>query len=94
MVGPVGISKAVVSSYCDLDSISSKAKEIHFRKFISNPLLELVLQRFSDLECITMSESAYKRMNSKMIYKVKKSKLQIRVSRLIGRPNILERNSL
>jgi len=92
MVGPVGISKAVVSSYCDLDSISLKVEEIHFRKFISKPLLELVLQRFLDLKRITMSESAYKRMSPRMIYKVKKSKLQIRVSTLIGRPNILERN--
>ena len=92
IVGHVGISKAVVSSYSDLDQISSQAKEIHFRKFVSQPLLDKVLEQFSDLERITMSESAYKRMSPRMIYKVQESKLQIRVSSLIGRPSLLERN--
>ncbi len=94
VVGHVGISKAVVSSYSDLYSISPDVKEIHFRKFVSKNLLELVVEKFSNLERITMSESAYQRLNSNMLYIVEKNKLKIEVSTCIGRPSLLERSLL
>ncbi len=94
VIGHIGISRAVISSYSDLYSISPEAREIHFRKFVSKNLLEKTIERFSKLERITMSESAFNRLNSDMLYIVEKNKLKIEVSSCIGRPSLLERGSL
>ena len=82
--------RAVLSSYSDLYKISSNARIIHFRKFISKRLLKIILEKNSDLREISLSKYASKRLNNKCIEILSKNRIQIKVSLFRGRPNKLE----
>jgi len=82
--------RAVLSSYSDLSKISSNVKIIHFRKFISKKLLKIILCEYPDLREISLSKYASKRLNNKCIEILSKSRIQIKISLVRGRPNELE----
>jgi hypothetical protein len=82
--------RAVLSSYSDLYKISSNVKIIHFRKFISRKLLRIVIEKCPNLEIISISRYASKRLNSNISKIILSRKIELIVSFEIGRPNNLK----
>ncbi len=80
----------VISSYSDLYKISSNVKIIHFRKFISRKLLRIVIEKCPNLEIISISRYASKRLNSNISKIILSRKIELIVSFEIGRPNNLK----
>ena len=82
--------RAVLSSYSDVSKLSSDVKVVHFRKFVSKRILEMVMVKCSDLEEISLSKYASKRLNGKCLRLLSKNKVSVKISLIIGRPNVLE----
>jgi len=82
--------RAVISSYSDLSKLSSNVKIIHFRKFVSKKLLNLVLEKCPNLEIISLSGYASKRLNSNISKIILSMKIELVVSIELGRPNNLK----
>ncbi len=75
----------VISSYSDLSKISPCAKSVHFRKFVSKRLLSLVVQKCRNLQSVSVSKYAYRRL-------VFSHDVDVKISgRMPGRPSAIER---
>ena len=86
--------RAVISSYSDLSRISSNVKIIHFRKFVSKRILNLILNKCPNLKKISLSNYASKRLNHKCMNILSENKIVIKISSNRGRPSILELNNI
>jgi hypothetical protein len=84
--------RAVLSSYSDISKISSNVKIIHFRKFVSKKVLNIVIKKCPKLKIISLSRYASKRLNSNLIEILYLNQISLEISKKdIGRPNLLER---
>ena len=84
--------KAVISSYSDLSKISSNIKIIHFRKFISRNILNIILERCQNLKIISISNYASKRINSNIEKIISNKNIELKISSERGRPNKLRKH--
>lgn len=83
--------KAVISSYSDLNRLSSSISEVHFRKFLNSKMLFEVLEKCQNLEKISLSKSAHSRCHNSVLEKVNKSGMKLIISDVKGRPNMVVR---
>ncbi|MBI2543043.1 MAG: hypothetical protein HYW24_02565 [Candidatus Aenigmarchaeota archaeon] len=82
----------VVSSYSDLSRISPNIRKVHFRKFISKNLLKNLLLHCPELKRISVSNSASKRLNDKLVSYIAEKGIEIEYSKSAsGRPNLLHK---
>ncbi len=82
----------VISSYSDVEKLSPLISEVHFRKFLNCNILFQVLEKCGELKKASVSKSAYSRCDSKCLEKLKESKIDVKISKVKGRPSILEIN--
>ncbi len=82
----------VLSSYADLSRISASIRKVHFRKFISRKLLDEILLYCPNLKEISVSGSAAKRVNDKLVSYIADKGLKVAYTdSSSGRPNLLMR---
>lgn len=79
----------VISSYSDLSELSPKIKHIHFRKFVSKKILNEVRENCPNLDKISFSSSAAKRLQNYSFLIPAKAEIKI-LERKSGRPNLIE----
>ena len=84
----MNLGPAVISSYSDLSKLSQKVKSVHFRKFVSRKLLEIILEKCPRLESISLSKYAHGRLHFDFL-KYKRVKIIIS-GKSSGRPNLVE----
>ena len=85
----MNVGHVVISSYSDLSKLSQKVKSVHFRKFVSRKLLEIILKQCPKLESISFSRYAHGRLHSDFL-KHKIIRVEIS-SKSPGRPNLVEK---
>jgi len=81
--------KAVLSSYSDISKIPSDVKSIHFRKFISKRILEIILRNCPNITCISISKYASKRLSLEILNLISNKNIDLEISLYRGRPNKL-----
>lgn len=75
--------------------MSSEIKIIHFRKFVSRKMVNIILDSCINLKKVSLSRYASSKCSSEIIDYMSEKGLQIQVSnRSIGRPNLLERGDI
>ncbi|MFH1228935.1 MAG: hypothetical protein V1678_00735 [Candidatus Aenigmatarchaeota archaeon] len=82
--------RAVISSYSDVSKLSSKIRMVHFRKFLSSRMLDIALKRCPNLEMVSLSVYASKRLNSNIYKLMFNRNIELKISRHVGRPSVLE----
>jgi hypothetical protein len=82
--------RAVLSSYSDVSKLSSSVRAIHFRKFVSSKLFNMAIEECPNLKIISVSKYASKRLSSSILEIILKRQIELRVSEMKGRPNILD----
>jgi hypothetical protein len=85
----VNAKQLVISSYSDLSELSPKIKNIHFRKFVSKKMLNTIKESCPELDRISFSSSAAKRLQHCSSSLPTKAEIQI-LARKSGRPNLIE----
>lgn len=81
--------RAVLSSYSDISKISSSIRIVHFRKFISKRMLDMILEICPSLIVISISKYASKRLNPNILNLISDKRIELRVCSERGRPTML-----
>jgi hypothetical protein len=91
----VNVKQLSISSYSDLSKLSSDVKIVHFRKFISRRMVDMILGSCRGIKKVSLSRYASEKCNSEIIDYLTDKGLQIHISnRGNGRPNLLERTGV
>jgi hypothetical protein len=87
----VNAKQVSISSYSDLLKLSSAIKSVHFRKFVSERLMNRVIQKCNNLKTVHFSKSAFGRCDKRILELLNKKKINYNISRRnSGRPNLIE----
>jgi len=87
----VNVKHLSISSYNDVQKISSSVESVHLRKFASVKLIKKILKKNSDIAKIYCSKYVYSRSNSHVFDFIENKNIEVVVqTKGPGRPNLLE----
>jgi len=66
-------------------------KRIHFRKFLNQKMLRMVLERCKNLERISLSHYAFKNCDKRVLEDLKRRGIEVIVRKTPGRRSLVER---
>jgi hypothetical protein len=66
-------------------------KIIHFRKYVSKKIILMILERCQNIQVISMSRYASKRLNPDSLELFSKRNIEIKIMIEPGRPSMLDR---